>query len=80
MSYAAIPQGIWPNMVPRKIAVAIRHGDTDPVVPIAEGRADFARLSGAGHPVDFAPFTGGHTVATPQLAEIWAFLKDKRRP
>lgn len=80
MRAAAVPQGVWPTQVPRKIAVAIRHGTTDSVVPVAEGRGDRDRLRSAGHPVDFLEFAGGHTVETAQLREIWGFLKDKRRP
>jgi phospholipase/carboxylesterase len=76
----AIRLGVWPSQVTTKIAVAIRHGTQDTVVPVSEGRAANARLTAAGHPVDYAEFTGGHVVRTLELSEIWAFLKDKRRP
>lgn len=79
MSFA-IQLGVWPSQVTTKIAVAIRHGTQDTVVPVTEGRDARTRLTTAGHPVDYAEFTGGHTVTTQELTEIWAFLKDKRRP
>jgi predicted esterase len=76
----AIQQGIWPGQVARKIPVAIRHGNTDAVVPVAAGQADRTRLQNANHLVAYEEFGGGHVVAAADAQAIWAFLKDKRAP
>ncbi|MGE0706864.1 MAG: hypothetical protein AB7N76_06630 [Planctomycetota bacterium] len=76
----AIQQGVWPGQVARKIPVAIRHGATDTVVPVAVGRQDRDRLMNAGHLVAYEEFGGGHTVAAADAQAIWAFLKDKKLP
>jgi predicted esterase len=78
---AAIQQGVWPGQVSRKIAVAIRHGTTDQVVPVAVGRADRDRLMNAAHPVQYGEFAGGHTLPSAQDAQaIWSFLKQHAAP
>lgn len=77
----AIQQGIWPGLVTRKLPVAIRHGTQDTVVPVQAGRDDRTRLQGAGHPVLFEEFAGGHTAPTAQDAlALWNFLKTYSAP
>lgn len=77
----AVLQGVWPGQVQRQIPVAIRHGVSDAVVPIGAGRDDRGRLMGAGHPLDYAEFAGGHSAPTAQqAAEIWAFLSQYSLP
>jgi predicted esterase len=76
----AIQQGVWPGQVARRIAVAIRHGTQDQVVPVAAGRADRDRLNAAGHPVELTEFAGGHTVSAADAQAIWAFLRQHALP
>ncbi|MBL4845863.1 MAG: hypothetical protein JKY65_10075 [Planctomycetes bacterium] len=76
----AIQQGVWPGNVARKITVAIRHGVTDAVVPVAIGQADRTRLMNANHPVAYEEFQGGHTVAVADAQAIWNALRSSRAP
>lgn len=76
----AIQQGVWPGQVTRKIAIAIRHGITDAVVPVGAGQADRTRLMNANHPVAYEEFQGGHTVSTADATAIWNALKNSRAP
>ena len=68
----AIQGGIWPNQVPRKIAVDIHHGSNDPGVPISE--AEYARdqLQAAGHVVYYATHPGGHEIGVGDPEQMWA--------
>lgn len=76
----AIQQGVWPGQVQRKLAVAIRHGTQDTVVPVAAGRQDRDRLAAAAHPVELTEFAGGHAVSAADAQAIWAFLGPRRLP
>ncbi|MEZ0228310.1 MAG: PHB depolymerase family esterase [Planctomycetota bacterium] len=83
---SAASVGVWvpgatvqPN-VPRKVFVAIRHGTTDAVVPVNEGRIARDQLRAAGHTVDHMELSLGHTVTTAELQGLWAALKSQRLP
>jgi predicted esterase len=76
----ATQQGVWPGNVQRLIPVAIRHGNGDTVVPVQSGRDARTALMGAGHPVDYTEFNGGHTIADSDAAAVWAFLRTQRAP
>jgi poly(3-hydroxybutyrate) depolymerase len=76
----SIQQGVWPGQVSRKIPIAIRHGVTDQVVPVAAGQQDRARLMNANHPVAYEEFQGGHTVSTADAQAIWNALQAARAP
>jgi poly(3-hydroxybutyrate) depolymerase len=68
--------GIWPNEVPRKIAVDIHHGTLD---GIEGARYSRDQLEGAGHTVYYTELQGvGHTVNAQMAAEMWANLKSHR--
>ena len=45
-----------------------------------DARGDRDRLRNAGHPVEYAEFTGGHEVRAQEVAEIWAAMKGHRAP
>jgi len=77
---SAIQQGIWPNQVQRKVAVAIRHGTSDQVVPVAAAQQDRARLTNAQHPVQYEEFAGGHTVSAQDAQSVWSYLKQFNLP
>jgi hypothetical protein len=70
--------GIWPNEVPRKIAVDIHHGTGDNVVPI--GHATHARdtLGGAGHTIYYDTHPGGHEIGSGDPAAMWLNLSVHR--
>ncbi|RMG18460.1 MAG: hypothetical protein D6731_01930 [Planctomycetota bacterium] len=76
----ALSTGVWPNNVPRKIAVAIRHGTADAVVPYAAATDAQARLQAAQHPVRLSSFAGGHTVSAQDAQEVWSFLRGFQAP
>tara|TARA_R110002072_G_scaffold28682_1_gene91756 strand:+ start:991 stop:2568 length:1578 start_codon:yes stop_codon:yes gene_type:complete len=76
----AIQQGVWPGQVSRQIPIAIRHGITDAVVPVAAGQADRTRLMNANHPVAYEEFQGGHTVSVADAQAIWNALRTARAP
>ncbi|HBP22643.1 MAG TPA: hypothetical protein DEA08_33295 [Planctomycetes bacterium] len=76
----AIQQGVWPGQVQRKIPVAIRHGNTDQVVPVAAGQQDRARLMNAGHTVAYEEFGGGHVIRAADAAAVWTFMQNHRAP
>ncbi|TSC33646.1 alpha/beta hydrolase [Corallococcus sp. Z5C101001] len=50
------------------------HGRQDAVLPYAEGERLRGLLTGAGMPVEFLPFDGGHTIITEELEQLAAFL------
>ncbi|RYZ36676.1 MAG: phospholipase [Myxococcaceae bacterium] len=50
------------------------HGRQDPVLPFQEGERLRDLLTGAGMPVEFLPFDGGHTILTEELEQLAAFL------
>ena len=67
---------------PRKLPIAMFHGTSDTVIPIATGREGRDALTGAGFPVDFRDlpgyehntiYTRGETIVRP----AWEFLKAK---
>lgn len=76
----AAQQGVFPAGVTRKLAVAIRHGTQDAVVPVSQGRTAATQLQGNGHPVQISEFAGGHTVAAQDAQAIWTFLKGYTLP
>jgi len=68
--------GVWPNNVPRKIAVDIHHGTLD---GIEAARYSRDQLEAAGHKVYYTELQGvGHTVSAQMAAEMWANLKSHR--
>jgi predicted esterase len=67
---------------PRKLPIAMFHGTSDTVIPIATGREGRDALLASGFPVDFHDLAGyehntiytrGETIVRP----AWAFLKTK---
>lgn len=50
------------------------HGRQDAVLPFQEGERLRDLLMGAGLPVEFLPFDGGHTIITEELEQLAAFL------
>jgi phospholipase/carboxylesterase len=50
------------------------HGRQDQVLPFQEGERLRDLLMGAGMPVEFLPFDGGHTLITEELEQLAAFL------
>jgi predicted esterase len=76
----AINAGVWPGQVQRQIPVAIRQGTQDTVVPPAAGQQTRDLLVGAGHPVDYGEFNGGHTVSAADAQAIWDYLKQFQAP
>jgi poly(3-hydroxybutyrate) depolymerase len=67
---------------PRKLPVAMFHGTSDTVIPMATGREGRDAMSGAGFPVEFHElpgyehntlYTRGDTIVRP----AWEFLKTK---
>jgi predicted esterase len=84
--YTAIQEGVWiqgstsqPN-VPRTIAVSIRQGQADPVVPLSAAQFSRDELRNAGFPVDYAEFAGGHEVSTAELQGMWTWLAQQTLP
>jgi predicted esterase len=66
--------GVWPNMVPRPIAVDIHHGQGDPYVPLSEATHARDELEAAGHVVYFATHGGGHEIGPGDPEAMWANL------
>ncbi len=58
----------------QKVPVFIGHGIYDPVVPVLAGRATRDLLQGAGLPVEYYEFQGGHEFSRDELAKVKAFL------
>lgn len=60
------------------IPVFISHGRADPVLPFRLAEALRALIVGAGHPVTWVPFGGGHEIPRPVLVALEAFLPRPR--
>lgn len=76
----ATQQGVWPNGVQRRIAVAIRQGTQDTVVPPAGARRDRDALRAAGHAVELSEFAGGHTISAADAQFVWSILRAHTLP
>ncbi|NOK20834.1 alpha/beta hydrolase [Corallococcus carmarthensis] len=50
------------------------HGRQDPLLPFQEAERLRDLLTGAGMPVEFLPFDGGHTLISEELEQLAAFL------
>jgi predicted esterase len=72
--FLAVQEGVWPNQVTRKIAVDIRHGQADAIVPISEAQEAQAALESAGHPVELTVHGGGHEIAAGDPSAMWETL------
>jgi phospholipase/carboxylesterase len=66
----------WERRAPRRSGLPVfqAHGRQDPLLPFAAAEALRDLLTGAGLPVDFLPFDGGHTITTEGLEHAAALL------
>jgi phospholipase/carboxylesterase len=57
------------------VPIFMGHGTSDPVVPIARGRASRDALQAAGHPLEWHEYPMPHSVCAEEIADIAAFMK-----
>jgi phospholipase/carboxylesterase len=73
--------GFWPQVARaealRGKRAFVAHGDADPVLPPAFGRAIRDALAAAGAEVDYREYPMGHQIVPAELGDIHAWLADR---
>lgn len=65
--------------VGREQRLLITHGTDDPLIPVAESKADFDALKAAGFHIDFHVFPKVHTIIEPELPLFKNFIANRLR-
>lgn len=73
-TYFATADSITLAEANRGLPIEVHHGNLDPVVPEALGRAAYERVLALGYPAKYRQYSMGHAVCPQQVADIGAWL------
>lgn len=79
-TYFATRESVAPHPANADLPIAIHHGDADPLVREAQGRAAADHLQTLGYPVEYRTYPMEHAVCPAQIRDIGLWLTARLAP